>query len=144
MNKFKITIDENNFDVTVNVTDHNKATVEVNGISYDVLYESKNTPVAPVTRKAAAIPAATHHATPATVSTGGSSSKNAVKAPLPGTISAINVKVGDQVKRGDTLLVMEAMKMENNIMANADGQVKSILVTVGQAVSQDDALVELA
>ena len=41
MNKFKITIDENNFDVTVNVTDHNRATVEVNGISYDVSYESK-------------------------------------------------------------------------------------------------------
>ena len=59
MNKFKITIDENNFDVTVSVTDHNKATVEVNGISYDVLYESKNTTSTPVARKAAAIPAAT-------------------------------------------------------------------------------------
>lgn len=141
MNKFKITIDENNFDVTVSVTDHNKATVEVNGISYDVVYESKNTPVTPVARKAAAIPAATLHHAPAST---GSSSKNSVKAPLPGTISAINVKVGDRVKRGDTLLVMEAMKMENNIMANSDGQVKAIHVTVGQSVSQEEALVDIA
>ena len=43
MNKFKITIDGNNYDVTVNLTDHHKANVEVNGISYDVSYESKNT-----------------------------------------------------------------------------------------------------
>ena len=55
----------------------------------------------------------------------------------------INVKVGDQVKRGDTLVVMEAMKMENNIMANKDGQVKAIHVTVGQTVVQDDKLVDL-
>ena len=62
---------------------------------------------------------------------------------LPGTIMTINVKVGDQVKRGDTLVVMEAMKMENNIMANKDGQVKAIHVTVGQTVVQDDKLVDL-
>lgn len=65
------------------------------------------------------------------------------QAPLPGTIMTINVKVGDQVKRGDTLVVMEAMKMENNIMANKDGQVKAIHVTVGQTVVQDDKLVDL-
>ena len=67
-----------------------------------------------------------------------------VCAYLPGTISAINVKVGSQVKRGDVLIVMEAMKMENNIMANSDGQVKTIHVTTGQSVSQDDPLIELA
>mgnify|MGYP001503044070 CR=1 FL=1 len=60
MNKFKITIDENNFDVTVNITDHDKATVEVNGISYDVTYESKNTVAPAVTRKPAAIPRVPH------------------------------------------------------------------------------------
>ena len=59
MNKFKITIDENNFDVTVNITDRDKGTVEVNGISYDVTYESKNTVAPAVTRKPAAIPTST-------------------------------------------------------------------------------------
>ncbi|MCQ4873252.1 MULTISPECIES: biotin/lipoyl-containing protein [Odoribacteraceae] len=143
MNKFKITIDENNFDVTVNVTDHNRATVEVNGISYDVSYESKNIVPPTVTRKAAAIPAATqYHAT--TQSNAPANKSASIKAPLPGTISAINVKVGSQVKRGDVLIVMEAMKMENNIMANSDGQVKTIHVTTGQSVSQDDPLIELA
>lgn len=146
MNKFKITIDGNNFDVTVDVTDHKKANVEVNGISYEVTYESKNTPaatVAPVTRKssAPAAPAAPQVHVSAPQSSGSAAS---IKAPLPGTISSVNVKVGDQVKRGDVLIVMEAMKMENNIMADKDGQVKAIHVTPGQAVAQEDKLIDLA
>lgn len=142
MNKFKITIDGNDFDVTVDVTDHKKANVEVNGISYEVTYESKNTTVAPVARKSAVstTPAAQQVHVSAPVSNSGAS----IKAPLPGTISSINVKVGDQVKRGDILIIMEAMKMENNIMADKDGQVKAIHVTPGQAVAQDDRLIDLA
>lgn len=140
MNKFKITIDGNNYEVTVNVTDHNTANVEVNGISYDVHYESKNTPAAAVTRKTTA-PAAPQVQVSAPQA---ASSGSNIKAPLPGTIMTINVKVGDQVKRGETLIVMEAMKMENNIMANKDGQVKAIHVTSGQTVAQDDALIDLA
>ena len=71
-------------------------------------------------------------------------SKQAIKSPLPGTIVSINVKEGDQVKKGDVLIVMEAMKMENNIMAAKAGQVKAVYVSVGQTVAQDDALVDLA
>lgn len=145
MNKFKITIDGNNFDVTVDVTDHKKANVEVNGISYEVTYESKNTPaatVAPVARKSSA-PAAPA-APQVHVSAPQSSGSTSIKAPLPGTISSVNVKVGDQVKRGEVLIVMEAMKMENNIMADKDGQVKAIHVTPGQAVAQEDKLIDLA
>ena len=100
MNKYKITIDGNNFDVTVNVTDHNKANVEVNGIAYDVVYESKNVAAStPVTRKTSA-PAApqVQVSAPQAAATSASS----IKAPLPGTISAINVKVGDQVKQKRT------------------------------------------
>ena len=139
MNKFKITIDDNNFDVTVNITDHDKATVEVNGISYEVSYESKNTVATTAPRKPAAIPTSTTYK-----STSATNNKTtSIKAPLPGTISAISVKVGSQVKRGDCLVVMEAMKMENNIVASVDGQVKAIHVTVGQSVSQDDPLVDL-
>ena len=129
MNKYKITIDGNNFDVTVNVTDHNKANVEVNGIAYDVVYESKNVAAStPVTRKTSA-PAApqVQVSAPQAAATSASS----IKAPLPGTISAINVKVGDQVKRGDTVVVME------------DGKVKTIHVNTGQSVAQDDKLIDL-
>ncbi len=141
MNKYKITIDGNNFDVTVNVTDHNKANVEVNGIAYDVVYESKNVAAStPVTRKTSA-PAApqVQVSAPQAAATSASS----IKAPLPGTISAINVKVGDQGKRGDTVVVMEAMKMENNIVASKDGKVKTIHVNTGQSVAQDDKLIDL-
>ncbi len=139
MNKFKITIDGHDYDVSVNVTDHNKANVEVNGIAYDVRYEAKNTVTPPVTRKASTPGTPQVHVTPPAAA----SSVNSVKAPLPGTIMTINVKVGDNVKRGDTLIVMEAMKMENNIMANKDGQVKAIHVSAGQTVSQDDKLIDL-
>ena len=66
---------------------------------------------------------------------------NAVKAPLPGVITSINVNVGDEVKAGDTLLVLEAMKMANNIEAEKEGKVTAICVKPGQTVMEDDALV---
>ena len=69
---------------------------------------------------------------------------NSVTAPLPGTITKILVQVGQQVKAGETVLVMEAMKMENNITAEFDGTVKAILVQHGAQVQSGDALVEMA
>jgi biotin carboxyl carrier protein len=66
---------------------------------------------------------------------------NAVKAPLPGVITSIEVNVGDEVKAGDTVLVLEAMKMANNIEAEKDGKITTILVKPGQNVMEDDALV---
>ena len=141
MNKFKITIDGKDYEVIVNETEHNMATVDVNGTSYQVHYENESATLPPVSDK----PASHAASAPAQVSApqpakGGASS---IKAPLPGTITTINVKVGDQVKRGDVLIVMEAMKMENNIMANKDGQIKAIHVTVGQTVALDEALIDL-
>lgn len=66
---------------------------------------------------------------------------NAVKAPLPGTITSINVAVGDEVSAGDTVVVLEAMKMQNNIEAEKSGKVTAICVKQGQAVLEEDALV---
>jgi biotin carboxyl carrier protein len=62
---------------------------------------------------------------------------------LPGNVVKILVSAGQAVKRGDTLLVMEAMKMENNIMAEKDGTVKAVYVEVGRTVALGDALVEI-
>ena len=67
-----------------------------------------------------------------------------VVAPLPGTITQILVKVGQQVKAGDTVVMMEAMKMENSITAEYDGTVKAILVQQGSQVQSGEALVEMA
>ena len=69
---------------------------------------------------------------------------NAVTAPLPGTITQILVKVGQQIKAGDTVVMMEAMKMENSITAEYDGTVKAILVQQGAQVQSGEALVEMA
>ena len=142
MSKFKITVDGKTYEVNVNETDLNAANVEVNGTSYAVEFESEETVAAPVQRAAAPRPAATAAAAPAAAprATGGDS---AIKSPLPGTILTVNVKTGDAVKKGDVLLVMEAMKMENNIMASKDGVVGSVYVAAGQTVMQEDALIDI-
>lgn len=76
----------------------NKATVEVNGISYEVSYESKNTVATTAPRKPAAIPTSTTYKSSAQSTSATSNKTTYIKAPLPGTISAISVKVGSQVK----------------------------------------------
>ena len=138
MKEYKYKIKGAEYSVKINEVEGNMAKVEVNGIAYDVRYESKNVATSPLTRKVAGPVAPQVQLQQPT-----QSSATTIKAPLPGTISSINVKVGDEVKRGDTLLVMEAMKMDNNIMASSNGVVKAIHVTVGQSVSQDDVLVDL-
>ena len=141
MNKFKITIDGKDYEVIVNETEHNMATVDVNGTSYQVHYENESATLPPVSHK----PASHAASAPAQVSApqpakGGASS---IKAPLPGTITTINVKVGDQVKRGDVLIVMEAMKMENNINAECDGTVTAVHVNKGDSVREGAMLVTI-
>ena len=63
-----------------------------------------------------------------------------LKAPLQGTILKVNVKVGDQVKKGQPVIILEAMKLENEVVAPADGVVSSILVNPGQSVNSQDVL----
>lgn len=72
-----------------------------------------------------------------------SQGQEVVEAPMPGTILSVNVKEGENVKAGDVLIVLEAMKMENEILAPRDGKVASIGVSIGSAVSTGDKLVVL-
>lgn len=139
MKKFKFTIKGNKFEVLVKDFEDNIGHVEVNGTQYEVELdkEVKKTKTPQLVRR------------PVVSKPGeGQISKKAaglipVKAPLPGSIFKINVAEGDTIKKGDVLLIMEAMKMENNIMSEKDGVVKSIKVAVGDAVLQDDVLLEL-
>ena len=105
-------------------------------------YEAKSpvppAPVAaaPVAVAAAPVAAAPAAAAPATVAAG-----TPVTSPLPGNIFAIKVKEGDAVKAGDVLIVIEAMKMENEVCAPSDGVVKQIVVSKGALVATGDTLV---
>ena len=119
-------------------------TITVNGNVYNVTVEegvtagapAMSTPVAaPVAPKAAPAPAA------APKSTGTVAVK--VNAPMPGKVVAVKANVGDAVKKGQVILVLEAMKMENDIVAPADGTVASIDTAVGNAVEAGETLATL-
>lgn len=115
--------------------------VTVNGVAYDVAVEEIDGENAPVASAPVAAPAAAPAAPKKAVSANAGSV--AVKAPMPGTMMKINVKVGDSVKKGDVLCVLEAMKMENDIMAPEDGVVASVEVAKGASVATDAVLVTL-
>mgnify|MGYP004560764941 FL=1 len=102
-----------------------KYRVNVNGTAYEVEIEEMNG--APAAAPVAAAPAAAP--APAASGTGES-----ITSPMPGNILAVNVAAGDMVKKGQVLMVLEAMKMENEIMAPHDGKVTAVAVTKGAAV----------
>ena len=126
-------------------------TITVNGVAYDVTVEEVGTsaPIAPVVTPvapaAASAPAAAPAPAPAAAPKAASGAQGGVKvnAPMPGTILKINVTVGQAVKSGDALCVLEAMKMENDIPAPQDGNVASIEVTKGSSVQSGDVLITL-
>ena len=132
MKQYKYKINGNLYNVTVNDVEDNIANVEVNGTSYKVeLDKPVKAAPKPVTRPAAA--PITKQPT--------ASKKDGVKSPLPGVILDIKVKEGDTVKRGQTIIILEAMKMENNINANKDGKVAEIKVNKGDSVLEGTDLV---
>ena len=118
-------------------------TITVNGNVYDVTVEegaSTGAVSAPAAPKAAPKAAAAPAAKPAATGTAGSVKIN---APMPGKIVDVKVKVGDAVKKGQTVLVLEAMKMENDIVAPEDGTVASINAAVGSAVETGETIATL-
>ena len=146
MNKYQYKVQGVDYEVEIEEVEGNIAKVNVNGIPFEVELQQpinaakhptivkpkveapKSVAAAPVAAPAAAQPAA-----PA-------GSGNAVKAPLPGTINAINVKVGDTVAVGDIVLVLEAMKMQNNIESEYAGTVTAINVNQGDSVMEGATL----
>jgi biotin carboxyl carrier protein len=140
MKKFKFTIRGQEYDVEIKDFEGSNAKIEVNGTSYDVDVH--------VEERAAKTPTLVRKPVVNKPGEGkiqkGGAGATTVKAPLPGSIMKISVAVGDTINPGDTLLVMEAMKMENNVMAEKGGTVKAVKVAVGESVLQDDVLVEIA
>lgn len=138
MKSFQFTIDGRKYETTVNEIEDNIAEVTVNGTVFHVAIDKKKTtssikPAAP--KAAAAAPAAPRAAQPA--------GSVVVKSPLPGSIVKVVAAAGQPVKKGDLLLTMESMKMENQVTSEYEGIIKSVLVQPGQNVMQDDKLVEI-
>lgn len=123
-----------------------KYVVNLNGKNYEVEVTEQEAVITNVSAAAAApvaapAPAAAPAAAPAPAVQAVSAEGTTIPSPMPGSILNVNVTVGQAVKAGDLLMVLEAMKMENDIVAPCDGTVKQILVSKGSTVNTDDILV---
>ncbi len=156
MKQYKYTINGAQFDVTIDSIVGSKAKVEVNGIPFEVEMQGSSLveeALPTVSTEAAAAPAApaaapaaepaAEPAAPAAAAKSGPGAGAPVKAPLPGVVTKILVKEGQGVKKGETVLVLEAMKMENNITAEADGTVTGICVSAGDSVMEGTTLITI-
>ena len=148
MKEFAFKLNGAEYKCAVEQIEAGKAQVTVNGKVYEVETEAAAPAAKPVAKPApvAPKPAATPAAAPkaeAKAAAAPAAGGVQVKSPLPGSVIKVLVSEGQAVKKGDTLLTLESMKMENAIMAEADGTVKQIAVTPGQNVMQDDLLIVL-
>lgn len=142
MKEYKYTINGNRYEVVINEVNETTANVTVNGEQFNVEWEKPKEEKPVVKVQPVAKPAA-KPAPAATPAAAAPVSGNAIKTPLPGVIIDVKVNVGDMVKKGDTVVVLEAMKMENNINADRDGKVVAIQVAKGDTVADGTALVVL-
>lgn len=145
MKEYKLTINGNEYVTSISVED-GIANVTVNGQEYKniavegMIKKNKSMPhVAP--RPVAQAEAAPVAAAPRPAAAGGAGS--AIKSPLPGVVLDVFVKEGDAVKAGQRLMLLEAMKMENNIESDRDGVVKSIVARKGDSVLEGDTLITI-
>ena len=150
MKDYSLKVNGHQYDVTID--DVNEAStvahVVVNGTAYEVEIAGAKASAASKPQVIAAPAATGLSVTPKTAAPSRPAAApapagagNTMKSPLPGTVLAVKVAVGDKVSAGQTLLVLEAMKMENNIDALSDGVVKSILVQQGATVMEGDSLI---
>ncbi|HPF52783.1 MAG TPA: biotin/lipoyl-binding protein [Draconibacterium sp.] len=140
MKKYKFTIRGNDYDVHLKDIEDNVAELDVNGTLYEVVIhgEVKTSKTPKLIRKPVEqLPGEGQ------IKKTETAGKHKVLSPLPGTILKINVSIGDMVTEGQNLLVMEAMKMENQVQTTKAGEVKAIKVSVGESVLQDDVLIEI-
>ncbi|MEE1089002.1 MAG: biotin/lipoyl-containing protein [Bacteroidaceae bacterium] len=138
MEDFKFKIAGKNYTTKVVEEEGGSLLVTVNGKTYQVEMPGRTPAPKPVIRPAGGV-AAAPVAAPAAAAP---ASDTTVVAPLPGTITKVVAKAGQKVKKGDVLVVMEAMKMANDIVAEANGTVKAVSVSEGQSVNQGDVLIE--
>lgn len=140
MKNFTFKINENSYGVKIVSQENNTIQLEVNGTKYSVKMKeeikTRKTPTL-VRKPSKAAPVEPVKVNPS------SAAKSKIAAPIPGVVLSLNVKVGDTIKENDVLLVLEAMKMENNIVSEKSGVVTAVNVAVGQQVLQGEVMIEL-
>ena len=158
MNKYQYKVKGVDYEVEIAEVEGNIAKVNVNGIPFEVelqkpinaaKHPTMTAPKVQAPQPAAAQPASAAPAAPAAqaetpAAAPAAGAGQAVKAPLPGTITDIRVQVGQQVSAGDIVLVLEAMKMQNNIEAEASGKISAIMVKQGDSVMEGTVLLTIA
>ncbi|NME69937.1 biotin/lipoyl-containing protein [Flammeovirga aprica] len=138
MKQLKCKINGNQYNVNLLSMTRESAEVEVNGAFYSVELFDEDEKKKPTIQKVPNRNTNIIENSPKPVSNNG-----IIKAPLPGTLVDINVSVGDQVKKDDVVFILEAMKMENNILAGSTGTVKNVNVVAGQSVLEGEILMEI-
>jgi biotin carboxyl carrier protein len=136
MKEYKFKVSGKDYTVSVDGVEENKVNLTVNGTTHVVELEKAPDAPPPVARPTVQRPASAAASAPAASDGGG----KPLKSPLPGVILDFYVKVGDTVKNGQKVLLLEAMKMENNIDSDRDGVVKEIKVGKGDSVNEGDVL----
>lgn len=148
MKEYKIKINGNEYAVSISNVEDNTALVNVNGTQYEVEVEGMAAPKVKTPRivqQPAVADTDSHPATARTASPASTASVAAgnIKSPLPGVVLDVMVHVGDAVKTGQRLMILEAMKMENNIDSDRDGTVKEIKARKGDSVLEGDILITI-
>ena len=138
MKSYKFKVNDNGYTVNIKSHEGNIINLEVNGTSYEVKMkeEIKKTKTPTLVRAASKRPAEPLKVNP-------KSQKTRIVAPIPGVVLSIDIKVGDTLNVGDRMLVLEAMKMENNIVCEKAGTITALNIVVGQQVLQDELMIEL-
>lgn len=149
-NKYQYKVQGVDYDVEIEEIEGNAAKVKVNGIVFDVELKTPISPAHAISKPKVEAPkpapreqTGTPDTTPVAPKPAAPAAGTQVKAPLPGTITSIKVKVGDTVGVGDVVLVLEAMKMQNNIEAESSGKIISINVNQGDAVMEGAVLLTI-
>ena len=152
MRTYSYNVNGAQYDVTIESIQGQVAKVNVNGVAFDVemlgapITEGDLPAAAPAAAPAAttAAPAAAPAPPAAAPAKGAAGAGTPVKAPLPGVVTKVLVANGQAVKKGDTVVVLEAMKMENNITAECDGTVSGVCCAAGDSVMEGTTLVTIA
>lgn len=145
MKTYRFKINGNQYDVAINSVEGNTAAVTVNGTAYQVELENEQSlpsQAVPGATPASVAPAPVQAATPAPGPAASGAGKP-VTSPLPGVIIAVKVNVGDSVKAGQEVAVLEAMKMENSIEATQDGTITAIHVNKGDSILEGAQIVTI-